>query len=86
MSMESMPTSKKLQEAVLQALKFHGGQASNAQIYVWVVKNLAISEEQIKVVRSGNRTEIEYRLAWARTRAQKHGEIKRSGSATWSLL
>jgi len=80
-----MPTSAELESAVLKALESNGGSATNAEIYQWVIINLKISQSQLDVMRSGNRSEIEYRLAWARTRASKQGLIYRNGPSSWSL-
>ena len=80
-----MPTSDQLEKAVVESIKSLGGKASNTEILKWTVKNLAISEDQLSIMRTGNRSEVEYRLAWARTRASKKGLIHRSGPSQWSL-
>ena len=85
MTSTPMPTSDELQNAVVKSLQSNGGRATNAEILHWTVENLGISQAQMEIMRSGNRTEIEYRLAWARTRASKLGLIHRSGPSTWSL-
>jgi len=78
-----MPTSAELERAVLEALASKGGTATNSEIYNWVISK--ISQSQLEIMRSGNRTEIEYRLAWARTRASKKGLIHRNGPSSWAL-
>lgn len=80
-----MPTSADLESAVLKALASNGGTSTNSEIYKWVISNLEISQSQLKVMHSGNRSEIEYRLAWARTRASKKGLIHRNGPSSWTL-
>jgi restriction system protein len=85
MTSTPMPTSDDLQSAVVKSLQSNGGRATNAEILQWTVENLGITQAQLEIMRSGNRTEIEYRLAWARTRASKLGLIHRSGPSTWSL-
>jgi len=80
-----MPTSAELESAVLKALESKGGNSTNTEIYQWVVINLKISQSQLEIMRSGNRSEIEYRLAWARTRASKKGLIHRNGPSSWAL-
>ena len=80
-----LPSSAELEGAVLSALSAHNGNATNAEIYSAVVKDLKLSPEQTKIMRSGNRTEIEYRLAWARTRMRKKGLINRHSPSVWSL-
>jgi len=85
MSNISMPSSEELQEAVIASLKAHDGKATNAEIFAWTIKNLGLSQAQLSVMRAGNRSEIEYRLAWARTRASKKGLIYRISPSNWSL-
>ena len=80
-----MPSTPDLQEAVLQSISALGGEATNSEIYSWTISNMKISEDVLKIMHSGNRTEIEYRLAWARTKARKSGLIHRSAPSTWSL-
>jgi restriction system protein len=80
-----MPSSDELQKSVVMSLEANGGKATNAQILLWAIENLKLNASQLEVMRSGNRTEVEYRLAWARTRASKLGLIHRSGPSTWSL-
>jgi len=62
-----------------------GGKASNQQMLRWVIENMQLSEVQIGLIRAGKRTELEYRLAWARTAARKKGLIDRVGPSIWSL-
>ena len=85
MTIVPMPSSDELEKAVLKSLEAHGGKATNAEILRWAIENLKLNQTQLEVIRSGNRTEVEYRLAWARTRASKQGVIHRSGPSTWSL-
>jgi restriction system protein len=85
MTKQDLPTSDKLEKAVLEAITDLGGKANNREILNWTVRSLAISDEQLGIMRSGNRSEVEYRLAWARTRASKKGLIHRSGPSQWSL-
>jgi restriction system protein len=80
-----MPSTKELLNATLKGLMSLGGHASNQQLLNWVIDNLELSDEQISAIRSGNRTELEYRLAWARTAAKKKGLIERSGPSNWKL-
>lgn len=80
-----MPSSSDLKQSVIDSIKANGGRATNAEILAWTIKNLSLVQTQLEVMRAGNRSEIEYRLAWARTRASKEGLIHRSGPSTWSL-
>jgi restriction system protein len=85
MSDLSFPTSAELLLAVVAAVTKAGGKASNKQIQEIVIKDLQLSPEQVAVIHSGNRSELEYRLAWARTNAKKKGLINSSGPRTWVL-
>jgi restriction system protein len=85
MTSTPMPSSDELQRSVIKSIEAHGGKATNAQILRWTIENLKLNQSQLEVMRSGNRTEVEYRLAWARTRASKKGLIHRNGPSTWSL-
>lgn len=69
--------------AVLRAL---GGSGSIEEINEGVVRARALSEEQQAVPHNpGGRTEIEYRLAWARTLAKNLGLIVNSSRGVWTL-
>lgn len=85
MTLVPMPSSEDLLKIVISAIQEHGGEATNLDIYQFCVKNLKLTQAQIDVIRSGNRSEIEYRLAWARTKAAKKGLIHRSRPSTWTL-
>lgn len=80
-----MPTSKELLEATVNCIRSSGGKATNKQILEWTISTLNLAEPQISAIRSGNRTELEYRLAWARTSARKMGLIERSGPSSWAI-
>lgn len=85
MSSIPMPSGDELQESIVKSIEANGGKATNAQILVWTIENLKLTKSQLEVMRSGNRSEVEYRLAWARTRASKQGRIHRSGPSTWAI-
>lgn len=72
-------------EAVLLALKALGGSGDNKQILERVVKDLKLTDLQINQIHSGSRTELAYRLAWARSNAKKKGLIISNGRNSWSL-
>lgn len=86
MSEIAMPSSKELLDATLRCLETCGGKATNAQILEWTIKNLELTGPQTTAIRSGKRTELEYRLAWARTSARKRGLIDRNGPSSWTLV
>jgi len=79
------PTSIELTGSLLRILKGHPEGLTTKEIDQAVILDLGISNEIASVIRSGNRTEIQYRLAWCRTKAKKSGQIDRLGSSKWSI-
>lgn len=82
----TMPTNEKLTQALLTALKNLGGEAMVPELDKEVISILEIPDETAKVIRSGNRTELQYRLAWVRTKAKKNGLIANPASKKWKLV
>jgi restriction system protein len=85
MAQINLPTSTSLLEAVVKAVKDSGGKATNQQIHDIVVKDLSLTKEQVDAIHSGNRTELDYRLAWARTNAKRKGLLVAAGYKLWAL-
>ncbi|MDO8645715.1 MAG: winged helix-turn-helix domain-containing protein [Candidatus Planktophila sp.] len=85
MSDSKLPSVGSLKSAMVKVLGLNGGQGSNSEILEWVSQELELDPKTLAVMRSGNRTEVAYRLAWARTQARKEGLILRSGPSKWSL-
>ena len=84
-----MPKSSRLVEIVVAALGELGGSATSKQIDAKAIEMLKLSEEQISLKHSdgsSNRTEIQYRLAWARTLAKRKNLIRLDGRTVWSLV
>jgi restriction system protein len=83
-----MPSGESLDLAVLEAIEACGGAATNREISEYVASNLALSAEQISAPHGefgeGGRTELEYRLAWARTRLRGKGKIFNESKGTWA--
>lgn len=80
-----LPPSSILENSVVKAVKALGGKATTKQIHDLVVTELRLTEEQITTIHEGRRTELEYRLAWARTSAKKKGLLVPVGIKIWSL-
>ena len=79
-----LPSFNTLQEALLLMFKtFPGKSFTNLEIEKFVVHELGISEEAQMIPREKSRTELQYRLAWARTKAKGAGLIVRDGARTW---
>lgn len=73
---------------VIQALRDLGGSGSIDEIYEKVVENMKLSDDVLSILHdpeTGNTTEVQYRLAWARTYLKKYGLLESSGRAVWAL-
>jgi restriction system protein len=73
---------------VLRALIELGGSGSIEEINSRVIGNLRLSDEVLTQLHNpeiGGQTEVEYRLAWARTYLKKFGLINNSIRGVWSL-
>jgi restriction system protein len=82
-----IPSYKNLMWPTLAALRELGGSASNAEINAAVIAREDFSEEQLNVLHNdGPLTEIEYRLAWARTYLKGMGLITNVSRGVWSLV
>ena len=79
------PDSSTLEASVIKALKANGGTARTEVIDKFVSEDLQLTPEQLAEIRSGNRTEIQYRLAWVRTKAKSRGLIEKTANRTWTL-
>ena len=82
-----VPTYDKLLNPTLTALHHLGGSASIAELRDQVIEDLKLPKEIVEQPHPGksNRTELEYRLAWARTYLKKYGAITNSARAVWAL-
>ena len=87
MSLTQLPTYNKLMKPVLQALLQLGGSGTIEEINEQVYTNLKLSDMQLQLPHGNNgRTEVEYRLAWARTYLGKAGLIENSARKVWALV
>jgi len=83
-----IPSSKSLVSYVIDAIKANGGVATSSEIDYSVLKSLNLPSEIVNMPHSGSRetrTELKYRLAWARTYAKKDGLISSEGKKIWKL-
>ena len=81
-----VPTYDQLMNPTLAALHALGGSASIPELVERVIADLRCPREVVEQPH-GDRgmTEVEYRLAWARTYLKKYGVIDNSSRAVWSL-
>jgi len=82
---ESWPSSSELTQVVLKVLSQSGGSLNVTELDHEVIKRVTLSESQLQMKRSGNRTEIQYRLAWIRTKAKQNGLLTRKGNRVWAI-
>jgi len=84
-----LPTAADLTQPVLKVLSALGGVASNQQIEELVAAELGLDPEEAskphRKSAKGGRTELGYRIAWARTRLRRDGKIVNRSKGVWSL-
>lgn len=82
----NLPTFDELIIPALQALIQLGGSGSIEEINQKVYEIAQLSEKQLEIPHGEDgRTEVEYRLAWARTYLKKGGLIENSSRGVWAL-
>lgn len=69
----------------LKALDELGGSGSNEEIYNRVLNITHLSTDVINEMHNFTMTEVEYRLAWARTYLKNFGAIESSKQRIWAL-
>lgn len=84
---DKVPTYDVMFQPTIDALRMIGGEASNEQIYDYVVRNLELPPHVAQRPHSGRSelTEIEYRLMWSRTYLRKFGLIDSPRRGWWTL-
>lgn len=80
-----IPTQAALMWPVVQAMRALGGSARIAEIDEKVALEQNFSEELLNVMHTRTQTEIEYRLAWARTRLKYIDVVSNSSRGVWAL-
>jgi restriction system protein len=84
--MDALPKYQDLIPALVKVLSDAGRPLSNQEIEAGVVAELAIPAQLTLLVHSGNRTELQYRLGWARTKAKADGKISSPARQTWKIV
>lgn len=82
------PTQIELIEPVFIALRSLGGSANISDIRDKVIEMLQLSDEIVDEPHKGSasqQTELEYQLAWARTRLKAFGAITNSQRGVWMI-
>jgi restriction system protein len=86
--MDSVPRREEMYNPVLQALRDLGGSGTIDEIAERVIAILKVPDEiasRLHDPDSSNQTEVEYRLAWARTYLKNFGLIEKSGRGVWAI-
>jgi restriction system protein len=83
----AVPTFDQLMNPTLAALRSLGGSASIPELVERVIADLRLLREVVEQPHLGSTswTELEYRLAWARSYLKKYGLIDNSSRGVWSL-
>ena len=89
MAQSRLPTQKEWLNPVLKALHAHGGIANNQQIYEWVVKQLALTDEQLaepaRPGKNDKKTRIGLKIDWTKTRLKNAGYVESPQRTVWAL-
>lgn len=83
-----IPTYDTFMNPVLLALNSLGGSGTIEEINNKASEIAGLSDEQLEVLHNlekGGQTEVEYRLAWARTYLKNYGVIENSSRGVWAL-
>ena len=84
----NVPTFDKFMNPIIQALKQLGGSGTIEEINNKTTEIAGVSDEQLEVIHDperGSQTEVEYRLAWARTYLKKYEVLENSSRGVWAL-
>src|SRR5690348_5141283 len=82
----NVPTYDKMLWPTLQALRKLGGSGTIQEIMNSVISIEKYTEAQQSIVHGdGPQTEIDYRLAWARTYLKKVGALENSSRGVWAI-
>jgi len=83
----SVPSFDQMMKPLLVALEQLGGKAELKELDAKTIEIMNLPENIVSLPHKGsaNRTEVEYRLAWARTYLKKYGLLKNTARGVWSL-
>jgi restriction system protein len=82
---EKWPTSTELTKAFIIVLSRLGRPASVSELDQAVIEEIKLSSTLLEMKRSGNRSEIQYRLAWIRTKAKQNGLVTKEANRNWKI-
>jgi restriction system protein len=84
----NIPSYDAFMNPLLQALKSLGGSGTIEELNAQVIETVGLTDEQLEIIHDperGSQTEVEYRLAWARTYLKRYGVIDNSSRGVWAL-
>ena len=84
----NVPPHHSMMNPIINVLNQLGGSATIEELNSMVVERMKFSDDQLSVPHNpdkGSLTEIEYRLAWARTYLKKFGVLESSSRGVWAL-
>lgn len=81
----ALPSGDSLLQAVVECLKVNKGPVHIDIIEKYVREKLEISSEVAGIIRQGKRTELAYKLAWARSKAKSAGLISSPRHSFWEI-
>ena len=84
---QQVPKYSILIEATYKALKLLGGSGKNDEINEKATSILGLSDDILEIphLNSSSLSEVNYRLAWARTLLKNYGAIVNSARSVWSI-
>ena len=86
MTAPAVPTYEGLLWPTLEVLKNNGGSASIDELSEQVTRFLALPDEVSDVLHGGGpQTEVDYRLAWARTNLKWVGAVENTARGVWTI-
>jgi len=88
MDKSAVPKYHELLNPLLAALHELGGSGTTSEIYETVAQQSDLPDEVVEIPHNpekSNQTELEYRLAWARTYLKKYGIINNSERGVWVI-
>ena len=89
MAKPRIPTQKECLSPMLKALQEHGGEANNQQIYEWVVKQFALTAEQLALParpgKNDKKSSISLTIDWTKTRLKNAGYVESPRRTVWAL-
>lgn len=86
MTAQEIPTYDDLLWPTLEVLKNSGGSASIQELSEQVPRHLALPDEVADIPHNdGPQTEVDYRLAWARTHLKWVDAIENTGRGVWTI-